>query len=209
MTFSFIFVQALVELLSEGDIARRATFPEKADIRWGSLFITDQSDRDHHGFSGYHDHHDYHDDDTWIREIGVHLAAKVFEEAVREKSSMVAIWIYCIIVLLIPFLCIIKKSTPIFNVHLCLVQHMNKEMYEHFQYGGMEELKSYIRSNTFPSQIFGNIVCCSMRETFEEIHHTPASSSQLSPLSSPLVFQGKNVVPQLSANGASGVKLKF
>ena len=30
---SLIFVQALVELLSEGDIARRATFPEKADIR--------------------------------------------------------------------------------------------------------------------------------------------------------------------------------
>ena len=94
---SLIFAQALVELLSEEDIARRATFPEKADIRWGSLFITDQPDHhhhDHHGFSGYyHDHHSYHDDDTWIREIGVHLAAKVFEEAVREKSSMVAIWI--------------------------------------------------------------------------------------------------------------------
>jgi len=76
--------EALVELLSEGDIARRATFPEKADIR----------------------------------EIGVHLAAKVFEEAVREKSSM----------------------------------HMNKEMYEHFQYGGMEELKSYIRAKMwFPN----------------------------------------------------------
>merc|ERR1739844_666018 len=70
--------EALVELLSEEDIGRRATFPEKADIR----------------------------------EIGVHLAAKVFEEAVRGKSSM----------------------------------HMNKEMYEHFQYGGLEELKSYIRA---------------------------------------------------------------
>merc|ERR1712212_1425214 len=70
--------EALVELLSEEDIARRATFPEKADIR----------------------------------EIGVHLAAKVFEEAVTEKSSM----------------------------------HMNKEMYEHYQYGGLEELKSYIRA---------------------------------------------------------------
>jgi len=70
--------EALVELLSEEDIARRATFPEKADIR----------------------------------EIGVHLAAKVFEEAVKQKSSM----------------------------------HMNKEMYEHFQYGGMEQLKSYIRA---------------------------------------------------------------
>jgi len=52
--------EALVELLSEEDIGRRATFPEKADIR----------------------------------EIGVHLAAKVFEEAVRGKSSMVAIYIY-------------------------------------------------------------------------------------------------------------------
>merc|ERR1712127_242189 len=70
--------EALVELLSPEDLARRATFPEKADIR----------------------------------DIGVHLAAKVFEQAVKDKSSM----------------------------------HMNREMYEHFQYGGMEELKDYIRA---------------------------------------------------------------
>jgi len=70
--------EALVELLTEDDIERRATFPEKADIR----------------------------------ELGCHLAARVFEKAVKEKSAL----------------------------------HMNREMLEHFQHGGMEELKSYIRS---------------------------------------------------------------
>ena len=33
-----------------------------------------------------------------IREIGVHLAAKVFEEAVREKSSMVAVIVFIFII---------------------------------------------------------------------------------------------------------------
>ena len=46
--------EALVELLSEEQLARRATFP-----------------------------------DTEIREIGVHLAARVFQQAVEDKSSMV------------------------------------------------------------------------------------------------------------------------
>jgi len=69
--------EALVELLSEEQLARRATFP-----------------------------------DTEIREIGVHLAARVFQQAVEDKSSM----------------------------------HMNKEMYEHYEHGGFEELKSYIRA---------------------------------------------------------------
>ena len=78
-----------------------------------------------------------------IREIGVHLAAKVFEEAVREKSSMVTnldIFNISLIVLLI----VLNHHR-----HLNSVQHMNKEMYEHFQFGGLEELKSYIRSKTF------------------------------------------------------------
>ena len=77
-----------------------------------------------------------------FREIGVHLAAKVFEEAVREKSSMVTnldIFNISLIVLLI----VLNHHR-----HLNSVQHMNKEMYEHFQFGGLEELKSYIRSNT-------------------------------------------------------------
>ena len=77
-----------------------------------------------------------------IREIGVHLAAKVFEEAVSEKSSMVTnldIFNISLIVLLI----VLNHHR-----HLNSVQHMNKEMYEHFQFGGLEELKSYIRSNT-------------------------------------------------------------
>jgi len=70
--------EALVELLGDDDISRRATFPENADIR----------------------------------EIAAHLAAKVFERALMDKSSL----------------------------------HMNREMAEHFQHGGIEELKSYIRS---------------------------------------------------------------
>ena len=54
-----------------------------------------------------------------IREIGVHLAANVFEQAVKEKSSM----------------------------------HMNKEMYEHFEFGGMDELKNYIRAKMWLPKI--------------------------------------------------------
>merc|ERR1719427_1280846 len=46
------------------------------------------------------------------REIGVHLAARVFQQAVEDKSSM----------------------------------HMNKEMYEQYEHGGLEELKRYIRA---------------------------------------------------------------
>ena len=34
----------------------------------------------------------------FIREIGVHLAAKVFEEAVKEKSSMVAAIVYIFLI---------------------------------------------------------------------------------------------------------------
>lgn len=47
-----------------------------------------------------------------IREVSCHLAATVFEQAVKDKSAM----------------------------------HMNREMAEHLEHGGMEELKDYIRS---------------------------------------------------------------
>ena len=46
--------QALVELIDEKDLARRATFPENVEIR----------------------------------EIGAHLAAKVFEQAVQENLKV-------------------------------------------------------------------------------------------------------------------------
>ena len=83
------------------------------------------------------------------REIGVHLAAKVFEEAVREKSSMVALRSdFSIIILLLLLFILFNIFIVTIHRHLHSVQHMNKEMYEHFQYGGLEELKSYIRSNT-------------------------------------------------------------
>jgi len=78
-----------------------------------------------------------------IREIGVHLAAKVFEEAVKQKSSMVAIFTILFNIFIIKSS---SSSSSIINIHLFSVQHMNKEMYEHFQHGGMEQLKSYIRA---------------------------------------------------------------
>ena len=95
-----ICLKALVELLSEEDIGRRATFPENADIRWGRLNSADHmiiviivvnDQQDHSDDQSCQDQDE--DYTSNIREIGVHLAAKVFEEAVREKSSMVAIWI--------------------------------------------------------------------------------------------------------------------
>jgi len=47
-----------------------------------------------------------------IREVSCHLAANVFEQAVKDKSA----------------------------------RHMNREMAEHLEHGGLEELKDYIRS---------------------------------------------------------------
>jgi len=67
--------EALVELIDEDDLTRRATFPEKADIR----------------------------------EISCHLAARVFEQALEENLKV-----------------------------------GNREMYEAYKYGGMEDLKKYI-----------------------------------------------------------------
>ena len=62
------FFQALVELIDEDDLARRATFPEKADIRLGWLEMNGIGWRDN----------------STHREISCHLAAKVFMQAVEE-----------------------------------------------------------------------------------------------------------------------------
>ena len=62
------FFQALVELIDEDDLARRATFPEKADIRLGYLEMNEIGWKDN----------------SFHREISCHLAAKVFMQAVEE-----------------------------------------------------------------------------------------------------------------------------